>query len=289
MVKYFSEQRGRRGQYDLAELRKQLKGIYNYFEGKRYLAQWAGYPCVDGGDGGGGWVNGEAGDDAASYIFAHVGRDDLFPIDPVGTTGTFPNNGWSEDQIFDMFQFLGTVISKPVDGRHHDFNKCGFHPSKFERNAGLEEYRAMVNRALARYGNGWELRPDLSIAELPPDGMLTLVEANVPESIGDESRRRVVVAIEKYRRRGATKDDRRDAVRDLGDVLEKHRQQAKATMGQTETDLFNILNNFDIRHNNELQKADYDPVFMAGLFYHYLNMIHILGRLLDRQKRGNGG
>lgn len=278
-VQYFSEQRGVRKQYDLPELRKQLKGIYNYFEAQKYFAEWAGYACVDARNG---WAAGTAGDDIGAAVFVAVERDDLYPIDPTGENTYQP---WSEDQVFDMVQFLGTVISKPTETYYHSWNECGHHPTAFDRQAGLDEYRAMVNRALARYGDGWELRDDLSIAELPPNGMTTLVAATVPPSLDVESRRRVEAAVEKYRRRGATRGDRRDAVRDLGDVLERYRQQAKTILGKTESDLFNILNNFDIRHNNELQKADYDSIFMSGLFYHYLNMIHVLAHMLERRQK----
>jgi hypothetical protein len=296
MVKYFSQQTGAGGRYDLPALRRQLKGLWAYFEGKGYFAEWEGYACVDGRDTrqfglrGGGWVNGHAGDDLRSYVFAETARDDLFPVDPTGEQ--FDGAPWTEGQIFDAFQFYATVISKPTATYYHSWNECGHHPTTFDHAAGVAEYRARVNEILARYGdgNGWELgtEPDLAIVSLAPSGMEPLIEAPVSESIDDESRRRVSVAIQKFRGRGATVDDKRDAVRDLGDVLEKYRSEAKAELSKgTETAIFNLLNNYGIRHNNVDQKVDYSPILMDGMFYHMLNAINTLAQLL-RAKQPSG-
>lgn len=110
-----------------------------------------------------------------------------------------------------------------------------------------------------------------------------LIAGEVSAKFDATSRTRVLAAIEKYLSGKGTRSQRRDAVRDLGDVLEHYRDEAKALLGPDENDLFHILNNFDIRHHNETQKANYDPVWLAALFYHYLNMIHVLGSLMERR------
>lgn len=278
-INFYSQQRGLRSKYDLIGMRKQLIGVYNYFRGKNYFAEWEGYACVDGADPypnserSYGWVSGTAGTDVSAWVFAMADRDDLFPIDPV-------NKAWTEDQVFDAIQLLGSVVSKPTRSHYHDWSNCGTHAEEFSHVDGLREYRDMINKKLALYGDGWELRADLSMAELPPNGLAALVNAELPSSIDEQSRQRVDDAIEKYRRRGSTAGDRRDAVRDLGDVLELYRKKAEPILGATESDLFNILNNFGLRHNNAKQKTDYDPIFLSGVFYHCLNMINVLAHKL---------
>ena len=50
--------------------------------------------------------------------------------------------------------------------------------------------------------------------------------------------------------------------------------------------LFNIANNFGIRHLNQKQKLQYDKaVWLSWIFYHYLNTIAAFLHIIDRQQR----
>jgi hypothetical protein len=90
----------------------------------------------------------------------------------------------------------------------------------------------------------------------------------------------VQAAVLQYRRHGATLDDRRHAVRDLADVLEYLRPNVKAFLTSSdEADLFNLANNFGIRHCNDRQKTDYDSaLWLSWMFYYYLATIHVVLR-----------
>ena len=87
---------------------------------------------------------------------------------------------------------------------------------------------------------------------------------------------RVSTAILKFRRRGSSASDRRDAVRDLADVLEFLREEVKKVLKSAdESDLFNLANNFGIRHHRKGQKTDYDQsIWLSWMFYYYLATIH---------------
>jgi hypothetical protein len=142
---------------------------------------------------------------------------------------------------------------------------------------------------LSRYRDGWEMKADFEIVERAPVGLDKLVKGELPKSVDSKLRGRVQAAVDKYRRRGATISDRRDAVRDLGDVLEAMREEAKQQLRDDERDLFNILNNFGIRHNNAKQKTEYDGIWLAGVFYHCLDLIYVLTHILDRKKNPSKG
>jgi hypothetical protein len=80
-------------------------------------------------------------------------------------------------------------------------------------------------------------------------------------------------------------DERRDAVRDLADVLEFIKPQLKQVLAKSnEAELFNIANDFGIRHHRPDQKTDYDkPIFYRWLYYYYyLATIHAGVRLIQR-------
>jgi hypothetical protein len=80
---------------------------------------------------------------------------------------------------------------------------------------------------------------------------------------------------------------RTDALRDLADVLEFLRPQLKSVLkSQDEADLFNIANNFGIRHHNEKQKTDYDEaIWLSWIFYYYLATIHAAVRLIEKNEQ----
>ena len=84
-------------------------------------------------------------------------------------------------------------------------------------------------------------------------------------------------------------DDRRQAVRDLADVLEYLRPKMKhAITDKDEGDLFNIANNFGIRHHNVKQKTGYDAaIWLSWMFYFYLATIHVVVRKLKSIEAGS--
>ncbi len=93
-------------------------------------------------------------------------------------------------------------------------------------------------------------------------------------------------ALLSYRRHGSTVDDRRQAVRDLADVLEYLRPKVKSLLtSKDEDDIFNIANNFGIRHHNDKQKTNYETaLWLSWMFYFYLATIHVVLRKINHDE-----
>lgn len=52
-----------------------------------------------------------------------------------------------------------------------------------------------------------------------------------------------------------------------------------------ERDLFNLANNFGIRHHKPGQKTDYDQaIWHSWMFHHYLATIHACVRVIEKAK-----
>lgn len=97
------------------------------------------------------------------------------------------------------------------------------------------------------------------------------------------AREQVQHAIALFRGRTATTQDKRSAIVTLAHVLEVRRRLLKAELLRgDEGALFGIANEFAIRHDNERQKTDYDPVFLDWIFWWYLATIELADRLLVR-------
>jgi hypothetical protein len=120
-----------------------------------------------------------------------------------------------------------------------------------------------------------------------PSGFEPLLEAETPAIDPENITGRVDAAKRKFRSRHSSGEDRRDALRDLADVLERLRPKVKDVLKkEDERELFNILNNFGIRHHNNKQKTDYDKnIFYSWMFYYYLSAIHAATRLIERQEK----
>src|SRR6266581_9482059 len=194
--------------FDLDAVRDLFKTMFVYFEDRGYLQEDLGYRCVDEGV-----VSGNLGYDLDGAILLELRKRDLTPI-------RLRVPYYSEEDLFDMIEFFYDHCSKPTEGSYHDFNNFGWHYHTFEREPGREEYRERVNKVLALYEKGYELSAEGEILALADDGLGTLLEATLPNVDPDNVNARVAAARAKFRRYRSSIDDRRDAIRDLADVLE---------------------------------------------------------------------
>ena len=121
--------------------------------------------------------------------------------------------------------------------------------------------------------------------ELPYNNIAPLLQADIPSSDSENITKKIDLAVLKFRRHKSTLDDRRDALRELADVLEYLKPDIKKVLAsKDESDLFNIANNFGIRHHNVKQKVDYDKaIWYSWIFYYYLATIHAALRLIAKK------
>jgi hypothetical protein len=107
------------------------------------------------------------------------------------------------------------------------------------------------------------------------------VQAAAPEAVD-----RVQHAIALFRPRAATVE-RRSAVIALAGILEERRGLLKAELlSKDEAALFQIANQFAVRHQRADQRGDYNPIFLDWLFWWYLDTVQLTDQLLARQASG---
>ena len=169
-----------------------------------------------------------------------------------------------------------------MERQYHSWNNCGWHCHTFDREAGRTEFREKVNRILREYADGYELSKDGEILSLPQSGLEPLLEEPFPTHDPHNVDPKIQAAIRRFRRHRASPDDKRHAIRELADVLEFLRPKLTEVLtSRDENDLFNIINNFGLRHHNESQKVEYHKdIWYDWLFYFYLAAIHGAIRLM---------
>lgn len=277
---YFSIRTGKNPnaiRFDLAILIRLFRDSYRAFSAKCYFQEACGYNCVDAGE-----VPGTLGADMEAQIFRRLHKTNLWPVE-------VKCSNYSEDDLFDVIEFLYDLVSKPVHGTFHDYAGCGWHYSTFDQESGRREYRDEINVILRDYSRGYELTEEGEILALPEDGLNELIQSPLPEYDPENVENRLNAALLKFRRYRSSPNDRRDAIRDLADVLEFLRPKlGDVITSKDESDLFNIANAFGIRHHNDQQKTDYDKsIWQEWMFYYYLATIYAVLKLIN--KKGKEG
>lgn len=288
---YWSSRQGRgpRGAPDLGDLYRAVALLGAELRVRDYFQEQYGYECVDAG-----LVSGASGLELPDHIDAVLGYRNAWPIpndpfrrDPEMDDGriTATERQRAEDRIFDIIEFLHDQVSAGIKdvGSFHSWGQCGWHYQDFDSTPAQEFLRDRINVILGNYADGYVLTETGQIEHRAPAGLGNLLSAD-PRT-DDEIKQRVEAAVSAWRSRARTDDSMREAVRNLFDVLERLRPQVKEHMLQgDERDLFNLANNFSIRHFNDRQKADYEsPTWISWMFYVNLSTIHLITRLLRRQ------
>jgi len=255
-----------------------------------YMQEWHGYHCVDAGE-----VEGRAAMPLADHIEAETGWRSAWPlldplIDPDEPHEDLEVEAQqAEDMLFDLIEYFHRHVSEGIDddGNHyHSWSNCGWHYQEFDPVPAQALFRQRMNRTLMNYLGGFQINEGGQVEHTADEGLDQLIDAALPTKDPDIAKR-VAGAIALYRNRGRTAEDLRLAVRELFDVLEKLRPEMKEEMlSKDEGALFNIANNFTIRHLNEQQKGEYDSaIWHQWMFYVNLSTIHVITRLVNRKLR----
>lgn len=253
-------------------LKKLFSVIYDQLIAHGYFQRYFGIDCADG------FISGELGEEIETIMFVNLKKDNLYPINK-----NLPN--YTEDDFFDVIEFLHDHCSKGMNGPYHNWNNCGYHYEEFNDFKGQKYFRELLNPILREYKDGFEISEDGEILILTDNGLSNLFEADIPTNEKENILDKINIAILKFRRYKSTLENRREAIRDLADVLEFIRPAIKKHLNKNdENDLFNIANNFGIRHHNKDQKTDYDKaIWYSWIFYYYLATLHAVLRMTNKK------
>jgi hypothetical protein len=216
--------------------------------------------------------------DPSALIYERIGHQSVWPLEPARLAA-------ERDVFLDVVEVLHDLVARPRNGSIHDYGGCGWHYSEFSREAGRRLYRWHVNALLDRSDLALRLASEGEdegrLVEATDDARTDLLRRMAERS--DDLHGRIGHAVALFRRRDATEHDKRSAVIALGLVLEERRALLKSVLySGDEGALFEIANKFAIRHQDQRQKSEYDPVFLDWIFWWYLATIELTDRVIAR-------
>jgi hypothetical protein len=167
---------------------------------------------------------------------------------------------------------------------------AGFGPSMyshFARTPGQILYRWNVDQLLERYGADLRLaaagEDKGRLVHAADDDREALVEQAV-QTPNPRDRQAVRHAIALFRSRGADRESKLSATVTLVGLLEERRALIKTELlGQDEGALFQIANQFAIRHRRADQHGDYPDAYLDWMFWCYLATVELTDRIVASQ------
>lgn len=258
--KYYSLRKSEPQKISLESLKEMVISIWRDFSTRGYFQEYLGTSCVDGD------TPGKVGTNLEGYVLRKLRKTNLWPF-------AEKYKDYSEEDLFDMIEFFFDHISMPLeDGAHyHSWNDCGWHYNKFDDiGLGAFQFAEEVNQFLNDYSDGYELSSKGEILSLFPSHLLPLTETLILTK-DQNIKEKMEHAATKFRKYSSTINDREDAIKTLVGCLEFLRPEVKKILDKKdEDDLFNIANNFAIRHSNQKQKTNYDKtIWLSWMFYFY--------------------
>ena len=191
-----------------------------------------------------------------------------------------------DDLFFDVLEALDELVVLPRAREHHGYAGCLWHYRDFSHQLGQRVFRFEVNQILSFAGVPYRIATsgdDIgSVVATRSDELAPLLESAASRPGDAQSEVRHAVSL--FRARGATRDEKRSAIVSLARILERNRPVLEAELKGAESALFNIANNFDLRHARDQQHSRYDAAFLDWIFWWYLATVELIEALPSRSQ-----
>lgn len=217
--------------------------------------------------------------DPSALLECEIGVADLWPLRPDRLIE-------DRDLFCNVVEVLHDLVARPRGRTFH--SGCGWHYLAFSLEAGRAVYRWQVNQVLDRSDLELRLADEgedagrlVAVTDPARMDLASSMAGRTDPRSGDVVRH----AIALFRGRNASEHEKRSGVVALAGVLEERRALLKAELiRKDEAVLFDIANNFAIRHRRDGQRADYDPAFLDWVFWWYLATIELTDCILAREE-----
>ncbi|WP_215112411.1 MULTISPECIES: hypothetical protein [unclassified Exiguobacterium] len=273
-MKYFAERNNQLADnfsIDLEDLKKYFYQTYRYFEEKNYFEM--AYRGV--------WVHENYKEiqvlppsmspSPEIFFINHLRSDEVYPI-------WDHHESYNEEQLFTVIEILYNHICV------YDYKQ-----KISDKSIPKEEFATHMNNLLRFYKGGYSLDVKNGfIMEQPNDSLLALLKEEPPKEMGAGVIEQLKTAMRMFYRYDANEESRKKAINILADILEPLREELKRLLNKEyETNknkhdkiIFGIVNDFNIRHNNEKQLTEYNKgIWYEWMMHYYTSVIYAYYKL----------
>lgn len=194
---------------------------------------------------------------------------------------------WDLETTLGVVEALFDLVARPRVRDWHDYAE-EWDYADLSRSAGQQVYLWKLNTVLDESGISLRLATAgvdrgllVEVVADDREGLLVKVlDHDAPEA----ARERIEHAVATFRQRGgATRADKRAAILSLHHLLESRRAALKIHLSRRdEGALFQIANEFDLRHHDGKQRDEYGDEFLDWIFWWYLATVDLLHRVAER-------
>lgn len=260
----------------LADAQEDLERLSSDLAFRGYFTWAAGSDCPD-------EVSDESVSSAMSRLLSRAAEFEVrWPLRLVSN-----GSGIDQDEFFTILEVLHDLVARPRARYLHRFPEDHYDYGQCEERFGQAVFRAHVNHLLSRHNLPFAMSSQQEdrgqVVAAPIDPRRELIDA-ATTAVPDENTDPIAHAITLFRNRNASIEDKRSACRALAAVLEDRRTILKAQLlSNDEQALFQIANQFGIRHHKADQHTDYAPhQFLDWIFWNYLATVELSNRLIRR-------
>lgn len=168
-----------------------------------------------------------------------------------------------------------------------------FGNDKFEKREHQEEFTTLINNLLKRYKNGYYLDEKLGfIMEQSNEAVNALLQTDVPKTINEGVMEQLQTSVKMFYRFNSNEESKKKAINILADILEPLRENLKELLNNEyevnknshDKLIFEVVNQFNIRHNNQKQITGYSrEIWYDWMMQYYTSVIITYYRLIENK------
>lgn len=216
----------------------------------------------------------------AQYFLLHLGKNDMWPIE----------ENIKKYTVEDIFTTIEIYYAEIADCKWEE-NDDGDWNWTIETEAPKREYAFYINNILKLYKTGYCLEPLQGIIMSTPNDALRHQLGEAQPEIPSAIYERLSSASKDFYRFDATEERKRKAIASLADVLESIRNdmklifnsEYKITKNEHDRLIFDVVNNYHIRHDNEKQYENYSTdIWYDWMMQYYTSTIIAFYRLKEK-------